>query len=102
MLSPFEHEEDRPQKFMRQGDDGAFVATANDQGLELQLEDRLGSTGGMSELTEEPADIEVAFTDTSGFTFTCRLVVAGTDAAPERYASGKSLRWWWSSCPGWR
>jgi len=52
---PFGDEEDRAQVLVRRGGDGAFTAAAHDEGLELQPEDRLGTAGGISELTEEPA-----------------------------------------------
>lgn len=69
---------------MCQGDDGSFVTAANDQGLELRLKYRLGTTGGMTDLAEQATDIAVALTDAPGFSLARRFVVAGTDAHPGR------------------
>ena len=43
-----------------QRDDGSFMAASHDQGLELRLEDGLGSAGRMSELAKESPDIGIA------------------------------------------
>ena len=82
VLAPVEHEEDGTQELVRQSDDSAFMATANNQGLEFRLEDRFGAAGGMSELAEQATDIEVALADASGFALASRFIVAGTDARP--------------------
>jgi hypothetical protein len=65
IFAPLEHEEEGAQHFVSQSDDGAFVATANDQRLEFGLERRSGTTGGVSELTEESADVGIALADAS-------------------------------------
>ena len=63
MFAPLEHEEDGTQNFVADGDDGVFVAKPDDERLELRLEHGLGTAGGMDELAEETADIQVALAD---------------------------------------
>ncbi len=77
-----EHEEEGAQHFVSQSDDGSFVATANDQQLELGLERRSGVTGGVGELTEESADVGIALADASRLALSRRLIVAGAHADP--------------------
>ena len=40
VFAPFDHEEDGTQDFVRQGDDGTFVSTPNDERFEFRLEER--------------------------------------------------------------
>jgi hypothetical protein len=58
------------------------VTTTNDQRLELGLERRFCAAGGVSELTEESADVGIALADASRFALPGRLVVARTEANP--------------------
>ena len=82
MFATLEHEKNGAQHFVSQSDDGAFVTTTNDQRLELGLERRFGAAGGVSELTEESADVGIALADASRFALPGRLVVARTEANP--------------------
>ena len=86
VFAPLEHEEDATQELVAHGHDSAFVAAPNEERLELGLEDRRGSAGGMGELTQKSPDIEVAFAHTSGFMFASRFVIARTDTDQGREA----------------
>lgn len=86
MFAPLEHEEDGAENFVADGDDGALVATPNDERLELGLEDGCRSAGGMSELAKQATDVEVALAKLAGLALAGRLVVARADADPERAA----------------
>lgn len=87
-LAAAEHVEDGAQEVVGQCDDGPFVAAANQQRLELGLEDGLGTAGGMGELAEQAVDVGVALADPTGLTFAGGLVVAGADADPGGHAVG--------------
>ncbi len=78
MFAPLEHEEDGAENLVANGDDGAFIAAPDNEGLELRLEHGRGATGGMSELTEQTTDIEVALADMPGLSLGGGCVVAGT------------------------
>ncbi len=82
MFAPFEHEEDGAENFVTDGDDGALVATPDDERLEFRLEYRLGATGSMGKLAEQTTDVEIALADVAGLALAGRLVVAGADADP--------------------
>ena len=82
MFAPLEHEEDGAENFVADGDDGALVATPNDERLELGLEDGCRSAGGMSELAKQATDVEVALAKLAGLALAGRLVVARADADP--------------------
>ena len=88
MFAPLEHEEDGAQDFVADSDDGALVAAPYDEGVELRLEHRGGTAGGVSELAEQTADIQIALADMAGFALAGRLVVARADADPGRQAIG--------------
>ncbi len=60
MFAPLEHEEHGTENFVADGDDGALVTAPDDERLELRLEHGRSTTGGMSELAEQSADIEIA------------------------------------------
>ena len=83
-----EHEEDGAQDFVADGDDGPLVAASNHERLELRLEHGRGTTGGMSELAEQAADIQIALAKATGFAFAGRLVVTGANADPGGEAIG--------------
>jgi hypothetical protein len=46
-FAPLEHEEESAENFVADGDDGALVATPDDEGLGLRLEHGRGPTGGL-------------------------------------------------------
>ena len=81
IFATLEHEKEGAQHFVSQSDDGAFVATANDQRPEPGLERRFCAAGGVSELTEESANVAIALADTFRLTLSGR-VVARADADP--------------------
>ena len=82
VFAPLEHEEDGAENFVADGDDGAFVATSNEQGLKLRLEHGSRPAGGMSKLAEQAADIEIALADMAGFALAGGFIVSRTDAHP--------------------
>ena len=61
MFAPLDHEEDSAENLVTDGDDGTFVATPHSEALELRLEHGGSATGGMSELTEQTANVEIRF-----------------------------------------
>lgn len=67
VFAALEHKEDRSQNFVADGDDRPFIAPSNHQGLEFRFEDGLGATGGMSELAQQTADIQIALAKMTGF-----------------------------------
>ncbi len=82
MFAPREHEEDRAKNFVADGDDGALVAASDEKRLELRLEHRRGTAGGMSEFAEQAADVGVALANLAGFALASGLVIARADADP--------------------
>ena len=78
MFAPLEHEEDGAENLVADSDDGTLVSSPNENRLELRLEHGRGATGGMSELTEQTTDIEVALADMPGLSLGGGFVVAGT------------------------
>jgi hypothetical protein len=76
MFATLEQEKNGAQHLVIQSDDGSLVTTTNDQRLELDLERRFCAAGGVSEFTEESADVRIALADASGLVLSRRLVVA--------------------------
>lgn len=83
-----EHEENGAQDFVGNGDDGSPLSAPDGQSLEVGLEHRRGSTGGMIELAEKTVDVEVALASMPVLALTSRLVVAWADANPGRQSIG--------------
>ena len=61
MLATFKHEENRPQEFVGDGNDGALSSSPDQEPLKFGLEGRFGSTGRMGKLAEQTSDIRIAF-----------------------------------------
>lgn len=57
MLTTFKHEENRPQEFVGDGNDGALSSSPDQEPLKFGLEGRFGSTGRMGKLAEQTSDI---------------------------------------------
>ena len=77
-----QHRVDRAQHLVPQCHDGAFVALAHVEGLELVLERAAAAPGGLRELAQQPAHPGVAFPDTPAFALACGLVVTRTHPHP--------------------
>lgn len=60
MFTTLEYDVDRAQYLVANGDDGAFVAPAQPEGLKLGLKHRLGATGRVGELARQAPDMRVA------------------------------------------
>ena len=88
MFSPLEHEEDGAQNLVANGDDRAFMAASDDQGLEFRFEDGRRAAGGMGKLTQQAAYVSIAFSHVTGFVLARQLVVAWAHACPRSETIG--------------
>lgn len=65
-FATLEHEEDGSQDLVADGDDCAFMAASDDQGLEFRFENGSGAAGGVSELAQQAPDVAVATAHVAG------------------------------------